>query len=514
MDFLTDHDLEEASECQYIPPPLCHQRSIYFSQTCFDHELDEQPTYRSLQLSDADSLSQPPSFSRSLDFGVPLCENDFEETPLYRSVELSAVRSLSLSEHLHDGALSSLVALPKAPVWRRQASLASLNEPSNLTELPTELFDLVLQYLPSHPNLFIAMRVCRAWRLAGKANYSRRVIRVSASPDALLHTVSSAGPGETLVLDAGVHMLSKELIVDRPLKLLGPADGASAVLCSVTHVVVRTRCASSIDRLTMCRLGDDVGYPNTVVFAEASRLSLNGCRITCGGGATSVPQALRAFEGAPCPGEPWISGPPSSSISDSRAPDDQRQDRPQTGVWVGAAASVRMSRNIISCTMGPGIKIYRGRLEAEENTIAFSCRGANIVANGGKVLLLRNEIRGAVGDGISSWNNAQMRVEQNRIHSNSGSGVAINSVGGEVSITDNYVFNNSKAAVLFVTSQVQQATLRGNKLLEQNGGGGVQGLRQTSGKFRASMAVHVPTHCASRIQQCGAVDDESVSVEF
>ena len=106
-----------------------------------------------------------------------------------------------------------------------------------------------------------------------------------------------------------------------------------------------------------------------------------------------------------------MSRPPSSSISDSRAPDDQRQDRPQTGVWVGAAASVRMSRNIISCTMGPGIKIYRGHLEAEENTIAFSCRGANIVANGGKVLLLRNEIRGAVGDGISSWNNAQMRVE-------------------------------------------------------------------------------------------------------
>lgn len=513
MDFLTDLDFEDASDCQYAPPPLCHQRggSIYFA--C-DHELDEPPTYRSLQLDDATTLS-PSSFDRSIDFVAPqLCEHEFEESPpLYRSVELSAVRSLSLSEQLLDDATSSSASFPKTLPRSRQVSLMSLNEPSNLMELPLELFDLVLQYLPSHPDLFIAMRVCLSWRIACEANYASRMIRVPATPDALLHAVASAGAGETLILDAGVHMLSKELIVDRPLKLLGPAYGASAVLCSVTHVVVRTRCASSIGRLTMCRLGDDVGYPNTVVFAEASRLSLDGCRITCGGGATSVPQALRAFEGAPCPGEPWTDGPPSSSISDSRPPDDQRQDRPQTGVWVGAAASVRMSRNIISCTMGPGIKIYRGTLEAEENTIAFSCRGANIVANGGKVLLLRNEIRGAVGDGISSWNNAQMRVEQNRIHSNSGSGVAINSVGGEVSITDNYVFNNSKAAVLFVTSQVQQATLRGNKLLQQNGGGGVQGLRQTSGKVRASAAVHVSAH-AARMDPTRAIEDESASMEF
>jgi len=511
MDFLTNHDLEDASDCQYGPPPLCHQRSIYFSQTCCDHELDEPPTYRSLQLSDAASLLASASFDRSIDFGAS--QHEFDDTPLYRSVgsvdsvELSAVRSLSLSEQLHDDAYP---CAPVLPGTCRQVSLTS-----QIDELPIweELFDLVLQYLPSQPDLFLSMRVCRSWRLAGEANYARRRIRVPAVPDALLHTVASAGAGETLCLDAGVHMLSKELILDRPLKLLGPTDGALAVLCSVTHVVVRTRCASSIGHLTMCRLGDDVGYPNTVVFAEASRLSLHGCRITCGGGATSVPQALRAFEGAPCPGEPWTSRPPSCNSSDSRAPDDQRQDRPQTGVWVGAAAIVHMSQNIISCTMGPGIKIYRGSLEAEDNTIAFSCRGANVVANGGKVLLQRNEIRGAVGDGISSWNNAQIRVEQNRIHSNSGSGVAINSEGGKVSITDNYVFNNSKAAVLFVTSQIQQATLRDNKLLEQNGGGGVQGLRQTSGKVRASAAVHVPAHC-SGTSQLHTVNDASVSMEL
>jgi len=50
----------------------------------------------------------------------------------------------------------------------------------------------------------------------------------------------------------------------------------------------------------------------------------------------------------------------------------------------------------------------------------------------------------------------------------------------------------------------RQATLRGNKLLEQNGGGGVQGLRQTSGKFRASAPA--PVHYAA--------DDESLSMEL
>jgi len=515
MSFLTDHDLlDDAFDCQFGPPPLCHQRSIDFGAHFCEQEFGESPTlYRSLG---ALPIQAHGAF-----------EDDDDEGPKYRSVfthppdvaspqgfmwdaepELPLTRSLSLSDHLYEAEVGYRNLLCSPPSCAR----ISEDTPSKVAELPTELFDLVLQHLSAHPDLFIAMLVCRSWRDGAKANYARRIIRVPAVPDALLHAVASADAGETLILESGVHMLSKELIVDRPLKLLGPEDGASAVLCSVTHVVVRTRSASSIGRLTMCRLGDDVGYPNTVVFAEASRLALDDCRITCGGGATSVPQALRAFDGVPCPGEPWTSGPPESGVSDTRLPDDQRQDRPQTGVWVGAAASVRMSRNIICSTMGPGIKIYRGTLEAEGNTIAFSCRGANVVANGGKVLLLRNEIRGAVGDGISSWNNAQMRVEQNRIHSNSGSGVAINSVGGEVSITDNYVFNNTKAAVLFVTSQVQQATLRGNKLLEQNGGGGVRGLRQSGGKERASSgAVRGPADClCATPRRC---IDESVSME-
>ena len=61
---------------------------------------------------------------------------------------------------------------------------------------------------------------------------------------------------------------------------------------------------------------------------------------------------------------------------------------PQSGMWVGAAARVRLSRSLVLCCQGPGIKIYRGELEAEGNTIAFASRGANVVANGGKVRTL------------------------------------------------------------------------------------------------------------------------------
>ena len=76
-----------------------------------------------------------------------------------------------------------------------------------------------------------------------------------------------------------------------------------------------------------------------------------------------------------------------------------------------------------------------GELEAEANTIAFASRGANVVANGGKVgynpnphpnpnpnpspnlfptrtkvVLRGSEIKGALGDGVSSWNNAHLRL--------------------------------------------------------------------------------------------------------
>jgi len=130
-------------------------------------------------------------------------------------------------------------------------------------------------------------------------------------------------------------------------------------------------------------------------------------------------------------------------------------------VWVGAAACVELHGCTIAACMGPGVKIYRGRLLARGNTIAFSSRGANVVANGGHVVLEGNDIRGANGDGVSSWNNSVMRIERNSIHANSGAGIAVNTGGGSVTIANNAVFDNTCQAVLFATSS-KQATLKDN----------------------------------------------------
>merc|ERR1719231_642578 len=154
-----------------------------------------------------------------------------------------------------------------------------------------------------------------------------------------------------------------------------------------------------------------------------------------------------------------VTPPPPVSVPATHEDRTQCQC-PQSGVWVGAAASVELRGCTIACCMGPGIKIYRGRLLAQRNTIAFSSRGANVVANGGHVVLEGNEIRGANGDGVSSWNNSIMRIEHNSIHANTGAGIAVNTGGGSVTISNNTVFDNCQA-VLFATSS-KQATLRDN----------------------------------------------------
>ena len=84
--------------------------------------------------------------------------------------------------------------------------------------------------------------------------------------------------------------------------------------------------------------------------------------------------------------------------------------------------------------MGPGVKIYRGKLHAERNTIAFSCRGANVVANGGQVVLESNEIYRASGDGVSAWNNSSIRLVRKSSHADLGGSARSTFSFGEVGL--------------------------------------------------------------------------------
>ena len=56
-------------------------------------------------------------------------------------------------------------------------------------------------------------------------------LKVLPTPDALLLAAEAASAGDTLVVAAGLHELSSEIAIDKPLRLLaGP--GGSAVLAS------------------------------------------------------------------------------------------------------------------------------------------------------------------------------------------------------------------------------------------------------------------------------------------
>lgn len=280
--------LEEASEDMYgfdcgvplCPPPLQHQRSTSMR---FE-DPDSPPMYRSLAQGSSSAM----------------LDDDYDDVPVYRSIagmESLEVATHAVSDHAMEeddscqgyagyghagiwGQLggSSSADCPEAHAYRGLsallcsphvvASAPTLPPPGFVFELPAELLDEVLSLLTPCPDLFAAMRCSRSWCEAARANYLDRRTSVPATPDALLRAAECALPGDTIVVAAGVHILSTELAVETPLRLLaGP--GGTAVLTSTHHVLLRTRCSASVEGLTLLRLGDEVGYPNCVVYAEA-----------------------------------------------------------------------------------------------------------------------------------------------------------------------------------------------------------------------------------------------------
>jgi len=358
------------------------------------------------------------------------------------------------------------------------------------------------------------MAVNRQWRDAAFASYARRTRHVPALQDALLHAAAAATPGDTLLLEPGLHWLSAELLVDKPLRLHASAPGVAPILATRCPALLRTRCNATLRGLTLCRMGDEEGYPNAVVVAETGLLCVEGCRVTCGGPAASVEHALRTFDGAPAPGQVWpLDGLPAAEEPSDGGDGDQPQRRggPQSGVWVGAGANVKLHRNTIARCSGPGVKIYKGRLEAVSNTIAFSRCGANVVANSGRVNLRENAIHGALGDGVTSWNNAQVRVEHNSIHSNRGTGITINQ-GGNVTITGNCFANNMNTAVHFATSNVKKVQLADNDWSGNAAGGCIGPTARSVGPTSGPTAMVVDEGSGSGSREAAGSGSSSVEM--
>lgn len=457
---MSDDSYLEAS----CPPLLRHQQGSAYPSECSESGSFET-VYRSIpHFDDEDALYT----DYADEYGLPL----------YRSI------SAYLSEQdapgfVHgDGASFALcpvacVKVPPPPVKEFQF------------ELPREVFECVLSHLPSHPDLFNAMAVNRYWHEAACATYAQRIVHIPTEEDALLEVVAAATPGDTLLLQDGVHWLTAELVIEKPLRIY--AESIGAVIASRQPSLLRTRATVVIRDITLCRMGNADGYPNAVVVGERV-LTLERCRITCGGLAPTIEDALQVFGGAPVPGTLWDPAPQEFLLQTDNWASPTRQG-PQSGVWVGACASVTLRRCIIACCSGPGIKIYRGQLVAEHNTIAFSRCGANVVSNSGRVTLSDNAIHGARGDGVSSWNNTHLVLERNTIYANAGTGITVNTGGGSVSILQNTFFGNSHTAVQFATSNVKHVNIGAGKEVNDwsgNSAGGLQGLdpRSSSAEHR------------------------------
>ncbi|KAL1524504.1 hypothetical protein AB1Y20_019398 [Prymnesium parvum] len=462
------------------------------------YDAHRPPLLQHQEATDAFRGSSPPVFrSYNTDHEIydpSYADEAYEEAPLYRSI----------STYLRDSFEDRLTFVEGYGQGYGMCAVECCAEsfPPQLEfqfELPHELFEYVLSALPSYPDLFNAMSVNRHWHEAASATYARRTIKVAAGEDTVIEAIASATPGDTILLQEGVHWLSTELILDKPLRLGSTATGNAAIIASRHPSLLRTRATVQLNGLTFCRMGDAEGYPNAVIVAESGALSIEHCRITCGGtSATTIEEALEAFGGAPLPGESWESPPPPACIPLADEVAGLTRQGPQSGVWVGACAVVTLRYNTIACCSGPGVKIYRGRLAAESNTIAFSRSGANVVSNSGRVRLTDNAIHGARGDGVSSWNNSHIALERNTIHSNLGTGITINTGGGSVAILENSFFGNTHTAVQFATSNVKHVTIgSGDKANDWSGNeaGGLQGLhpRAMADNFTDVGLPQVPT---------------------
>lgn len=374
-----------------------------------------------------------------------------------------------------------------------------------------EIFDAVLSHLPA-PDLFRAMAVSRTWRGMADANYAQRLVTVPASNGMLLRAVASAHAGETLILSDGIHWLDGELNLNKPLKLQAEA-GAQPVIASSGTSLVRISANAWLEGLLLCRMSSRGAHPNSVVVVQSDVATILNCRITSGTAAASLEEAIQVFDDAPAAGKVWPEEAATHLASRLEAA-GERQGAPQAGIWVGSMARVDLRASTIACTDGPGVKVYRGELRALGNTIGFSRTGANVVANGGKVLLQHTQVLGARGDGIALWNSASLQAEDNSIHSNAGSGITINNGNGTVNVHRNWFAHNGMAAVFFATSFMNKASLTDNDVA-LNLRGGISGFySKYTGSLSASSGSGTAPTASVSAHSVDASSTEASSWDF
>lgn len=316
-----------------------------------------------------------------------------------------------------------------------------------LLKLPYDLLDNILSKIKSpYPNLFNVMRTNKLLHNIGSSLYERLIKFVNSEQEnSLASIIEEANPGDTIKLRPGTYTLSDELSIDIPIKLIGIKDEEPVIISSENHVMIRTRSQVMMNNIIFCKLGDEVGYPTAVILAETSHLNIEKCCITCGDKILDPKKAvLYAFKGQ------------NSALRIQKKYKDKHkeryiykrsnlirsQEKPQIGLCIFTSASVTMNECEISSMNGPAIKVYRGRLKSSNSTFSYSKRGANIIINGGKVILYKNIIKNSYCNGISTWNNTFIELKKNIIYGNIENGIEIHSSVDSVKMIENKIFKN------------------------------------------------------------------------
>ena len=134
----------------------------------------------------------------------------------------------------------------------------------------------------------------RYWREAASATYAHRTVSVPPVQDALLHAVANATPGDTLLLQPGMHLLTTELLIEKPLRL-GATNARRRRPRHELPVAAPTQ-RPSCSTASPCRMGESEGHLNAI--AESASLSVEHCRIGGGAAPTSSRRCRRSTKAA------------------------------------------------------------------------------------------------------------------------------------------------------------------------------------------------------------------------
>mmetsp|Transcript_25402 Transcript_25402/g.55522 ORF Transcript_25402/g.55522 Transcript_25402/m.55522 type:complete len:248 (+) Transcript_25402:217-960(+) len=170
MSFQLDHEaFDDACDdyCLYAPPPLCHQRSIEFPGSSYsfqDEVVDTELVYRSISLAGTQAVLDDyctDATSALIDGSYDYSSPHTNDSCLWESeLPLAYDRSLSISDSLCSSDAGYASYCTAAHLYMHPVQ--SQNAPSKVTELPPELFDLVLQHLSTSPGRSRRLRFQRA----------------------------------------------------------------------------------------------------------------------------------------------------------------------------------------------------------------------------------------------------------------------------------------------------------------------------------------------------------------